>query len=397
MRVYDKSIIKVNANTVNGKVVLNTEGPLSMVAKPIIKRINRVFQEEKPISIDEDELIFSTWVPPIPGKVFDRMISAQIGAIMKKRIPDQFSIGITDRCPNRCIHCGAAGFVSDQEPTVDEINNTIDQAIDLGAYLISFDGGETMLRNDLPDMVKKVDKDRAIATCFTSGFGLTEQRARDLKDAGMYAVRISIDSPEEKEHDRIRGRDGAYRDAINGIDNALSAGILTDMFVVLSPSNIDDLDDFYNLATDLGMHEMSIYEIIAVGRWLEHEDEVISKKDVKHLERFQKDINSNPEGPRVTAFPYFMGPDMFGCFAGRRWMHVTPSCEVIPCAYTPLSFGNVKNEPLADIWKRMGKHRAYKDTAEYCMMRDPEFRRKYIHEIPEGETLPYRIDLIDVK
>jgi len=84
----------------------------------------------------------------------------------------------------------------------------VDQSLDLGAYLISFDGGETMLRNDLVEMVARVDKSRAIATCFTSGFKLSEERAKELKAAGLYAARISLDSPFEAEHDRIRGRDG---------------------------------------------------------------------------------------------------------------------------------------------------------------------------------------------
>jgi MoaA/NifB/PqqE/SkfB family radical SAM enzyme len=248
-----------------------------------------------------------------------------------------------------------------------------------------------MLRKDLPDMVGAVDKDRGIATCFTSGFGLTSDRAAQLKDAGMYAMRISIDSPFEKEHDRIRGRDGAYRDAIAGVKNTQGADMLADMFVVVSPDNIDDLEDFYCLAADMGMQEMSIYEIVAVGRWLEHEDEVITPKDVKSMERFQKRMNRGIDGPRVTSFPYFMGPDMFGCFAGRRWMHVTPAGEVIPCAYTPLSFGNIKEESLSSIWDNMGKHQAYRSNSDYCMMRNPEFRQKYIHTIPKDEILPYRL------
>ena len=394
MRVYDKSVIKVNANTENGKVVLDVEGALSPVAKPIIKRINKIFQEEKPISSDEENIIFSTWVPPIPGNVFDRVISAEIGFILKKHIPDQFSIGITDKCPNNCIHCGAAGIVADPELTFDEINNAIEQAIDMGSYLISFDGGETMLRKDIVEMVARVDKDRAVATCFTSGYGLTEQRALDLKAAGLYAARISIDSPFEEEHDRVRGRKGAFADAVNGIKNARAADLLTDMFVVVSPDNIDDLDEFYNFAVEQDMQEMSIYEIIAVGRWMTHEDEVISQKDVSLLEKFQKNMNRKPDGPRITAFPYFMGPDLFGCFAGRRWIHVTSGGDVLPCAYTPLSFGNIREEPLADIWKRMGKHSAYKCSADDCMMRNPEFRKKYIHTLPEGEPIPCRIEKI---
>lgn len=391
MRVYDSPVLKVNASTENEKMVLDAEGPLSQLAKPFLKRINGIFAEEKPISITEDEIIFSTWIPPIPGPVFSRVISAEIAAIRKKRVPDQFSIGITARCPNRCIHCGAADIKPEKELTLEEICNAIDQSLDLGTYLVSFDGGETMLRNDLVEMVARVDKSRAIATCFTSGFKLSEERARELKKAGLYAARISIDSPFETEHDRVRGRDGAYRDAITGIKNARDAGILTDMFVVVSPHNIDHLEEFYNLAADLNMHELSIYEIIAVGRWLDHEDEVISEKDVSRLEKFQKSMNSKPEGPRVTAFPYFMGPSLFGCFAGRRWMHAASDGEVMPCAYTPLSFGNICEEPLETIWKRMGKHSAYKKDTPYCMMRDPDFRKEYIRTIPQGAKIPYRL------
>ncbi|MDK2892719.1 MAG: hypothetical protein PWQ49_1111 [Methanohalophilus sp.] len=43
MRVYEKPMIKVNAELENGKVVLNTEGVFSTLAKPIISRINRIF------------------------------------------------------------------------------------------------------------------------------------------------------------------------------------------------------------------------------------------------------------------------------------------------------------------------------------------------------------------
>lgn len=67
MRVYDKSYIKLNANTENGKVQLVPEGTLSPVAKPIVNRINKLFLEEKPISVDDKKIIFSSWAPPIPS------------------------------------------------------------------------------------------------------------------------------------------------------------------------------------------------------------------------------------------------------------------------------------------------------------------------------------------
>ncbi len=391
MRVYDKSYIKLNANTENGKVQLVPEGTLSAVAKPIVNRINKLFLEEKPISVDDKKIIFSSWAPPIPSTAFDRLISAQIASVLKKRVPDQSSIGITMRCPNKCIHCGAADIIADPELSLDEVNRVVDESIELGSYLISFDGGEPMLRHDLADMVRHVDKSRAIATSFSSGYGLTPEKAKELKAAGLYAVRISIDSPRQEEHERVRGRAGSYDDAMKGIDNALAAGILTDMFVVVSPDNIDELEDFYTLAENKGMHEMSLYEIIAVGRWLDHEDETIGPNDVDRLGRFQKDKNKLRDGPRITAFPFFMGPDMFGCFAGRRWVHITSGGDVLPCAYTPLKFGNIRDEPLKDIWKRMGK--TYRKTPPSCLMRDKEFRNRYIHSIPEGTPMPF--DMVD--
>ncbi|MCD4765776.1 MAG: radical SAM protein [Methanosarcinales archaeon] len=391
MRVYDKSYIKLNANTENGKVQLVPEGTLSPVAKPIVNRINKIFLEEKPISVDDKKIIFSSWAPPIPSTAFDRLITAQIASVLKKRVPDQSSIGITMRCPNKCIHCGAADIIADPELSLDEVNRVIDESIELGSYLISFDGGEPMLRHDLADMVRHVDKSRAIATSFSSGYGLTPEKAKELKAAGLYAVRISIDSPRQEEHERVRGRAGSYEDAMKGIDNALAAGILADMFVVVSPDNIDELEDFYSLAENKGMHEMSLYEIIAVGRWLDHEDETIGPNDVDRLGRFQKDKNKLRDGPRITAFPYFMGPDMFGCFAGRRWVHITSGGDVLPCAYTPLKFGNIRDEPLKVIWKRMGK--TYRKTPPSCLMRDKEFRNRYIHSIPDGTQMPF--DMVD--
>ncbi len=391
MRVYDKSYIKLNANTENGKVQLVPEGTLSPVAKPIVNRINKLFLEEKPISVDDKKIIFSSWAPPIPSTAFDRLISSQIASVLKKRVPDQSSIGITMRCPNKCIHCGAADIIADPELSLDEVNRVVDESIELGSYLISFDGGEPMLRHDLADMVRHVDKSRAIATSFSSGYGLTPEKAKELKAAGLYAVRISIDSPRQEEHERVRGRVGSYDDAMKGIDNALAAGILTDMFVVVSPDNIDELEDFYTLAENKGMHEMSLYEIIAVGRWLDHEDETIGPNDVDRLGRFQKEKNKFRDGPRITAFPFFMGPDMFGCFAGRRWVHITSGGDVLPCAYTPLKFGNIRDEPLKDIWKRMGK--TYRKTPPSCLMRDKEFRNRYIHSIPEGTPMPF--DMVD--
>jgi MoaA/NifB/PqqE/SkfB family radical SAM enzyme len=379
MQIAKKPLLKIDARSEGKGVRLEARGAAATLAKPVLERINRVFADEKPISSGPEKFIFSTWVPPAPSLAFDRMLSAQVASLVRRPVPDQFSIAVVKACPNDCIHCSAPSRKGEVlESGV--IKDAISQALELGSYLITFDGGEPMLRRDLPDLVSCVGE-RAISTSFSSGYGLTAERARELKESGLYAVRISIDSPLEDEHDRIRGREGAYKDALFGIRNALDAGLFVDLFMVTSPHNIDSLDDAFSLASELGVHELSLYEIVAVGRWARHESEVLSDGDVMRLERFHKEKNRG-DGPRVTALPYLLGPDMFGCFAGRRWIHVDGDGKALPCAYMPLSFGNIKERRLKDIWKDMTAYQWFQWRCS-CQMRDPKFREAH-RDILEG-------------
>jgi MoaA/NifB/PqqE/SkfB family radical SAM enzyme len=378
MQIAEKPLLRIEASREGRSIRLAARGPLAWAAAPVIDIINRVFAEEKPISYGE-QLIFSTWIPPAPSKAFDRMLSAQVAALIGRRVPDQFSIAIFRGCPNDCLHCSAPSRQGDVL-AADVIERAISEALDLGSYLITFDGGEPMLRRDLPSLVYSVD-DRAVATSFSSGYGLTPEMARSLKQAGLYAVRISIDSPDEREHDRIRGRVGAFRDALQGVRNALEAGLLVDLFMVTSPANIDAIEDAFSLAEELRVHELSFYEIVAVGRWASHQDEVLSPQDIRRLELFHKEKNRK-EGPRVTALPYLLGPEMFGCFAGCRWIHIDASGEAYPCAYMPLGFGNIKELNLRDIWRKMSRCKTFSGRHP-CLMKDPDFRGSH-QEILSG-------------
>ncbi|UEC43191.1 MAG: Radical SAM domain protein [Methanothrix sp.] len=375
MQVAERPLLKIEAETEGGKITFRAKGPLSMVAGPVMKKINETFAAEKPVRSGTDEIVFSTWIPPAPSPAFDRMISAQVAALTRRRVPDQVSIGVIRACPNDCLHCSAPSRTGEVLSS-GVVKRVIGEALDLGSYMISFDGGEPMTRRDLPDLVAAVD-DRAICASFTSGYALTEELARSLKEAGLYAVRVSIDSPHPEEHDRFRGRRGAFSDAISGIKNALAAGLMVDLFMVTSPMNIDDLEEAYNLAAELSVHELSLYEIVAVGRWSTHTDEVLTGGDIDRVSRFHQDKNRLPEGPRVTAFPRLLSPEMFGCFAGRRWLHVDASGDVLPCAYMPIPFGNVRDKSLAEIWKGMGRDRWLRGKPQGCMMKDEEFRRAH--------------------
>ena len=74
---------------------------------------------------------------------------------------------------------------------------------------------------------------------------------------------------------------------------------------------------------------------------------------------------------------------------------MTAQGDVTPCDFTPLSFGNVADEPLATIWRRMTTHPEYRRHSVACRMQDPGFRARYIDPIPPGSSLPHPIAELD--
>ncbi|MDD4653673.1 MAG: radical SAM protein, partial [Methanothrix sp.] len=229
--------------------------------------------------------------------------------------------------------------------------------------LVIFDGGEPALYQELPELVAAVD-DRAISTIFTSGAGFTAALARRLKDAGLYAVNVSLDSPIRSEHDGMRGREGVFDDAMQAIENALAAGLLVDLYVVLRRENMQELQLFYDLARRVGAHELTFFEVVSTGRWSEKQNIALLPEDHAILDEFVKKAGERGE-LRIFSVPEAYR--RFGCFAATSWMHITPGGEVYPCSCYPQSWGSIFEEPVEKIWQRMSAF-PYKKSS-VCPMR----------------------------
>jgi len=370
---YRNPFFKVYAQIENDRVKMRTSGIASPVMGSFVSDMMEIFEDTKPSKVENDKLIYSTWMPPIPSKAFDRLVSSQMKAMRGKYIPEQITISITEECPNRCIHCALPDTKNKAKLEPETVKSIIDQTIDLGSTLIIFDGGEPLLYDGLEDLISYVDQSKAIPGLFTSGVGMTPERAKSLKDAGLSMLSVSLDSANAEGHDYMRGRSGVFREAVNAMKYGLEAGLLVGMYVVLSPGNIDELDDFYELAKDLGVHELSFYEIVPTGRWQDHEDEVVSDEGLEKFNEFVERA-SNDEGPRVFPIPQIIRK--MGCFAGRKWLHVTPEGDVLPCACMPKPYGNIHNESLSSIWNKIYKDPVF--CSGPCLMRDPEFRRVHL-------------------
>ncbi len=367
---YRNPFFKVYATVQDGLVKMDTEGLVSPIFSSMVKDLMQMFDGTKPSKVETDRLIYSTWMPPIPGKPFDRLVSSQMGNMRGKYVPEQLTISITEDCPNKCLHCALPDTKNRARLEPNVVRSIIDQAQEIGTTLIIFDGGEPLLYTGLEELISHVDQQCAIPGLFTSGVGFTAERAQSLKEAGLYMLSVSLDSAHEEGHDLMRGRPGVFRDALSAISNGVEAGLLVNIYVVISPRNIHELDDFYQLARETGVHEISFFEIVPTGRWLEHTNEVLSAEDRKKFDDFVL-RTSNIDGPRIFPIPHIVGK--MGCFAGRKWLHITPEGNVWPCSCLPLSYGNIHTDSLRSVWKKITNDPSF--TGGRCLMRDPEFRR----------------------
>lgn len=370
---YKSPLLRVYTEIEDGYMRMKTSGAASILMRKNLEKNLSLFEGEKPAKIEAERLICSTWMPPVPSPGFDRLVKSQFYSILGKMTPDQVTISITEECPNNCIHCALPDTKNRNKLAPDTVKSTIDQVLEMGTTYVIFDGGEPLTYPGLEDLIRYVDPQKAITGMFTSGVGLTEDRAIRLKEAGLYSLTVSFDNAYEDKHDYVRGRKGVFKSAVEAVKNGLKAGLLVNIYVVLSRDNVNELEELYALASELGVHELSFYEIVPTGRWMDHASEIMTPKDLRKFDNFVSRAKER-EGPRVFPIPQVMKTT--GCMAGRKWLHITPEGNILPCACIPISYGNIHKDKISEVWKKIRKDSAY--NAECCLMRNPEFREKYL-------------------
>ncbi|WP_298683378.1 radical SAM/SPASM domain-containing protein [uncultured Methanomethylovorans sp.] len=372
----------------NGAFVkLEAKGGLKRPCTPFLDRINSRLKEEKPALVTEDHIIASTWLPPIPSKAFNRLLLAEIQTALGRYVPETVSFEITRKCKCQCAHCVISG--GEGELDTSSVKKVIDEALDMGAFIITFTEGDPMLREDIFELIEYVDKERAIVNMYTPGTEMTPEAARRLKEAGLYNLLVSIYSTEPQKHDEVRRLEGAFEKATSTMKMGLEAGLLVTMCTHVSPRNIEELPAMYEMAASLGVHEFSLWESIPK----KPDDPILSDLQRKEILDMYQRINSSKDGPRIFANTYFEGR-MLGCMAGQRWLHLCVEGSVKPCPYIPFSYGNVREESLKTIWKRIRKSSHYRGERYTCKMHEPAFLG-LVRSIPQDESAPYDFRLLE--
>ncbi|MFA5353991.1 MAG: radical SAM protein [Thermodesulfovibrionales bacterium] len=313
----------------------------------------------------------------------DTQIMDSGAAVWGSRTPHFITMAVTYTCQCDCEHCSASSYKERVERNQDglsaeELKDAIRQTIDLGTTAVVFTGGEPLLYQPIYELIRSVEKSKSIATMFTNGEYLTEETVSRLKEAGLFGVFVSLDAPEAAVHDSKRKRSGLFEKAVKGIELCREKGILTGISTYITREKIEngELDAMMDLARELRVLEVFLFDVIAVGKLREHHDCMLGSNDVSDVARFREKYNLLPEYPRIihqtmfTSIAYPCAAE--GCPAGVSQIHLRANGDVTPCDFTPLSFGNIREKPLKEIWESLTKHEIYAKLSPRCRLSDPD-------------------------
>jgi MoaA/NifB/PqqE/SkfB family radical SAM enzyme len=325
--------------------------PQILKAGPGINRFFLSYMRKFRVTRAGDNLIIHSHLPPVNSPAYRRFINEHL--LGRTEGPSHAQVGLTDACPQHCAYCynrGRDGRVMDSAT----ILRVIQDLKEMGVFWVGFTGGEPLLNKDIVALTESA-ADGCAVKLFTTGSTLTPLLATDLKRAGLFSVCVSLDDWREEEHDRARGTRGAFGQALRAIEIFQSTdGLHVGVSAVLSRSAIvrDEVEDLLHFLIRLGVREAWLSEAKPSVPAFWNPDEVITEDERKKLVSLQDRYNR--EGRiAVNYLGHFEGKEHFGCNAGHKMIYVDAYGEVSPCVFIPMTFGNVQDRPVGDIFAAM--------------------------------------------
>lgn len=151
-------------------------------------------------------------------------------------------VSVTDRCNFRCPYClpremfgEAHHFVPRQEIlTFEEIARVALVMRGLGMRKIRLTGGEPLLRQELPELVRQLSAIEGLEDlAMTTNGSLLASQAQPLKEAGLHRVTVSLDALDGDLFRRLSGSHHSVDEVLSGIRAARQAGLPVKLNCVL--------------------------------------------------------------------------------------------------------------------------------------------------------------------
>jgi 12,18-didecarboxysiroheme deacetylase len=173
----------------------------------------------------------------------------------------------TRRCNLKCVHCYSQSdnHTADNELSTDEGKRLIDSLAEFGAPVVLFSGGEPLTRKDLFDLIRHAGSQGMRAVISTNGTLITEEAADRLKGENLSYVGVSLDGTEDV-NDKFRGLDGAFAQAMKGIEACQKAGLKVGLRFTINRRNVEEIPAIFDILEERDIPRVCFYHLVYAGR-----------------------------------------------------------------------------------------------------------------------------------
>jgi radical SAM protein len=303
----------------------------------------------------------------------------------------------TQACDLACVHCRAcAQPLRDLlELSTKQAKKLIDDIVELKAPVFVMTGGDPLKRPDIFELVSYC-RDRGVRASLTPSATplLTKDAIRKLKDAGLTRLAISLDGSVPELHDKFRQVDGSYQCTLNAVRWAREIELPVQINTTITRHNLHDLDNMIALMEGLDIVLWSVFFLVPTGRGssidlisAEEFEQVFEKlyrtaqrvtfdiksTEAQHYRRFllQKRVEERKPGSGKKPIPFLglstpdgIGRAPKGINDGKGFVFVSHRGEVYPSGFLPISGGNIRKQPLAEIYRNSPLFKDLRDASK---------------------------------
>jgi len=280
-------------------------------------------------------------------------------------------IEVTSDCNLSCIHCHVGSEERGITPPFEDLAEVIKRIAAIKEFgMIAFTGGEPLVRPDLMDLIELTSKAGLYVVIATNGTLIDRKTARELKKRGVVGVAVSVDSILPDLHDKIRGREYVYEQAIRGIEACLKEKIVVQINVTAMKENAHQIGRIMEWSDSAGAGIGLIYQLIPIGSGASIKDQTLlvdeNRKLIKLIKETQSRIKTIFEPVASPQYwPYLIASgnnaplarklaqwSFHGCSAGWGLLYMKANGDVWPCPFVNISAGNAFQRDIKEIWEK---------------------------------------------
>jgi radical SAM protein len=304
---------------------------------------------------------------------------------------------ITRACDLACRHCRAEA-VPDPDPaalTTAEGRQMLQRLAGFGQPLphVVLTGGDPLKR---PDLFELIAAARAfglrVSVAPSATPLLTPDRMRQLCDAGIDAISLSLDGAIAERHDSLRGVPGTYERTLVAARIAHEMNLPFQVNTLVCEETVDDLPAIYDQVAALGAARWSLFFLVTVGRgqvlqplsreraeallgWVADLSGpagrgrlVVTTTEAPHLRRVITERRRMLGGATTHVTPDSAGPPAHhgaGIRDGNGILFISHTGEICPSGFLEISAGNVRRDDVIEIYRTSTLFRGLRDPGAF--------------------------------